>query len=378
MNPIWIIACNDLRVFLKEKWGYVWLFLMPMLFVYFFGISMRGDDSDPSDPRPSVVIENNDSGYLGSIFIELMEAEGLRVMDPSSEEKPDRTISIPDDFTARVEAAEQVDVRFVKQANSSSEPAAMIEVRITRAIVLLTSAILNLVSDEDEQTIEEGRLREVLSREKNVELDATFAGRKKVPSGFEQSVPGYTVMFVLMNLLMFGGLSISQERTTGVLRRIAVHPVRRWQVVIGKVLGRFFLGIVQIVFMLGVSRLLFGVDYGDNLMLVGLTLLVFAWGCASLGVLVGAVITNPEHVQGICTLGSVVMAALGGCWWPMEVVPDFAQRIGSIFPTAWCMSALHQLISFGGGIEQVATELLLLVAFTVITTLLAARFLRFG
>ena len=72
------------------------------------------------------------------------------------------------------------------------------------------------------------------------------------------------------------------------------------------------------------------------------------------------------------------MAALGGCWWPMEVVPDVAKRIGSIFPTAWAMSALHQLISFGAGFEQITDELFLLSLFTVISTLAAGRFLRFA
>lgn len=376
MSAIWIIASNDLRVFLKEKWGYVWLFLMPLLFVYFFGTAMRGGNGQPSDPRPTVSIENSDDGYLGAIFVDLLEAEGLRVLDPSGDESSDRTIVIPEDFTAKVEAAEETAVGFRKKAESGAEPAAMLEIRATRAIVALTSAIFSLVSEDEQGAVSEDGIREFLEREKSVELQASFAGRKKVPTGFEQSVPGYTVMFVLMNLLIFGGLSISGERTNGVLRRIAVHPIERWQLVTGKVLGRFLLGIVQIVYMLAVSRLLFGMDYGGNLLLVAGTLLIFAWGCASLGVFIGAVVKDPESVQGLCTLGSVAFAALGGCWWPLEVVPDFARRIGSLFPTAWAMSAMHQLISFGGGFEQIIPELLLMSAFAAVSTLLAARFLR--
>ena len=97
---------------------------------------------------------------------------------------------------------------------------------------------------------------------------------------------------------------------------------------------------------------------------------------AALGVLVGAVVKGPEAVQGICTLGAIIMAALGGCWWPLEIVPDFVRRIGYAFPTAWTMDALHQLISFGGGIGDIITELLLIAAFAVLSSLLAARFLR--
>ncbi|TWT82540.1 ABC-2 family transporter protein [Planctomycetes bacterium CA13] len=147
--------------------------------------------------------------------------------------------------------------------------------------------------------------------------------------------------------------------------------------VLGKILGRFLLGVVQIVYLLVVSKLLFGIDYGGNLMLIGATLLVFAWGCASLGVLIAAVVTNQESVQGLCTLGSIAMAALGGCWWPLEIVPDFARQIGGLFPTAWAMDAMHQLISFGGGLPEIINPLLLITLFAVTTSVLAAKVLRF-
>ena len=131
MNTVWIIAWNDLRVFLKDRGGYVWLFVMPIVFIYFFGVTMRGNDGEPKDPRPRVCIENEDAGYLGSMFVELLEAEGLRVMDASKGEGADRTINIPTDFTTKVEAAEATNIEFSKSVDSGMEPAAMIEVRIT-------------------------------------------------------------------------------------------------------------------------------------------------------------------------------------------------------------------------------------------------------
>ena len=75
---------------------------------------------------------------------------------------------------------------------------------------------------------------------------------------------------------------------------------------------------------------------------------------------------------------SLVMAAMGGCWWPMEVMPDFMKTVGHLFPTAWAMDALHQLMSFGGGLAQIQLELLILALFALVTTGLAARFLRFA
>ena len=406
MNLIWVIASNDLRVFLKDKGGYVWLFLMPLIFIYLFGSAMNGPTGEPRSPKPRVVVENLDEGYLGQLFIEQLTKEGFEVEKPAVEETGGeasssgdpsvedlsekkstedasmhldpraRAIRIPADFTSNVEAAQQVDVEFIRGEDSGIESAAMVEMRINRAIVSLTSAIFATVSSTPDSVVSEDGLRKMLDRESAVNLDVHFAGRRKVPVGFQQSVPGYLVMFVLMNLLIFGGLAISQERTNGVLRRVATHPVTRTQLIAGKILGRFLLGVVQIVFLLVVSGLFFGIDYGGKLFPITVTMLLFAWGCASLGVFIGAVIRTPESVQGICTLGSIAMAALGGCWWPLEIVPDTARSFGQLFPTAWAMNAMHQLFTFGGGFTDIQTELLLIIGFAITSTVLAAKYLR--
>ena len=125
-----------------------------------------------------------------------------------------------------------------------------------------------------------------------------------------------------------------------------------------------------------VGRVLFGVSYGDQLGLLCMALVVFAWVSAGLGVFIGAVVKDPEKVQGLCTLLSLMAAALGGCWWPMEIVPEFMRTVGHAFPTAWAMDIMNQLLSFGGGFAEIKSELLVLVGYATITTFLAGKFLR--
>jgi ABC-type multidrug transport system permease subunit len=73
----------------------------------------------------------------------------------------------------------------------------------------------------------------------------------------------------------------------------------------------------------------------------------------------------------------MVMGALGGCWWPLEVVSDTMSTIGHFFPTAWTMDALHRLISFGGELSEITQELAVLAGFGVVANFGAARFFRF-
>ena len=95
-------------------------------------------------------------------------------------------------------------------------------------------------------------------------------------------------MYLMMNLLIFGGATMAAERRNGVIKRLMVHPVTRLELVMGKIYGLMLLGVVQILFFLAVGKFLFHVNLGANLPAVTLTLLVFAWVAGSLGVLVGS------------------------------------------------------------------------------------------
>ncbi len=70
------------------------------------------------------------------------------------------------------------------------------------------------------------------------------------------------------------------------------------------------------------------------------------------------------------------MAALGGCWWPLEIGPPLMKTIALCTPTGWALQALHQLISFGSGFMEVLAPLAVLCAFGAAANLLAARFFR--
>jgi ABC-2 type transport system permease protein len=81
-------------------------------------------------------------------------------------------------------------------------------------------------------------------------------------------------------------------------------------------------------------------------------------------------------VAGICVLSSLLMAALGGCWWPLEVAPPVLKKLALCLPTGWALQALHQLISFGSGLGAVLTPLAVLLIFGAAANLLAVRFFR--
>jgi ABC-type multidrug transport system permease subunit len=374
MKHILDIGHTDLRLFFKHKSAYVWLFVVPLAFVYFMGFANRGPN-DPANRKPPVVVENLDTDFLGRIFLEELGAQGMWVLDPTNRESAARFIQIPADFTANVLSQKQTKLGFSKRDGSAEADAVLIEVRLVRALIAINGHLLEAATQVSGPITEE-RLRAVLSAPDPVKLNARFAGRKPVPSGFNFSLPGNLVMYLMMNLLIFGGATVAAERRNGVIKRLMVHPLARGELVLGKIYGLMLLGVVQILFFLGVGKFAFHVNLGANLVAVTLTLLVFAWVAASLGVLAGSVVAAEDRVVGICVMASLLMAALGGCWWPLEVAPPVQKLIALCLPTGWALQALHQVISFGSDFSAVVKPIAVLLAFGVAANTLAARFFR--
>jgi ABC-2 type transport system permease protein len=370
MRQILLIGHTDLRVFLRHRVAYVWLFVTPLIFIGFMGYAIRGP-GDPANARPTVLVDKRDTNYLASVFSEELGTQGLRVVHPGSSNDAPQGVRIPQDFTGRILAGEQAKVEFYQKQSEVTGEGAMVELRLLRAVVGMNSHLL-AASAKGGTELSEPAVRAAQHAAPLVKLDARFAGRKPQPTGFKFSLPGNMVLYILLNVLVFGGVSIARCREQGLVRRLACQPLTRARLVAGKVYGLLLLGAVQAVVFLLAGRFLFGVHFGASLGAVLLTLLVYSWAAASLGVLVGSLIQAEDKVAGVCILVSLLLGALGGCWWPLEIGPPILQTIAQCLPTGWALAALHQLISFGGGLGDILQPLGLLALFGLAANALAA------
>ncbi|MDM7917460.1 MAG: hypothetical protein QUU85_19685, partial [Candidatus Eisenbacteria bacterium] len=75
MGPLLSIARTDLRLTLKERSTLVWMFGMPILFVFFFGTVFGGSSGPP--PATRLGISDRDGSFLSGMFVEHLRSEGL-------------------------------------------------------------------------------------------------------------------------------------------------------------------------------------------------------------------------------------------------------------------------------------------------------------
>ena len=211
-----------------------------------------------------------------------------------------------------------------------------------------------------------------------LKLEVKPAGKRRhIPHGFEQAIPGILVMFTLMVMATSGSVLLLSERREGLLRRLAYTPISRLNVVLGKWGGKLALGLLQITFALIAGQLLFGLDWGPRLPMVLMVLLVYAALVAALGILLGSLARTEGQAVGLGVLSANLLAGLGGCWWPIEVTPQWMQSFALFLPTGMTMDALHRLVSFGRPAASALPHLAALAALALVAGWLATRFFRY-
>ncbi len=285
-----------------------------------------------------------------------------------------RRLEVPAGFTDSVLAGHPMKVRFTRTGDDLDT--SYDQVRVPRAVYTVLADLASIRDSGADPTPE--RFAELATAPRKLTLDVHSAGQRvEAPTGFEQSVPGILVMFTMVVLFTSGAVTLTIERHTGILRRLASSPMSRGAVVLGKWGARMAVGAVQILFAMLAGRILFHVHWGPNLAMVILILLAYGALCASLAMLLGNFGRTEGQVIGLGVILSNVMAGLGGCWWPIEVTPPWAQKAAVFLPTGLTMNALHKLVNFGASPAAVVPHLVALTLAAALALYALSRTFRF-
>ncbi len=378
MKNAWFIAMKDLKYLVRQWETALWLFVMPIVFFYFIGTVTGGMTGMATAKTALAVHVPEDAGFLADEVIRRLEENDFDVYYP---EKPGDIrkyaprLSFPAGFTDSVLAGAKT--KLYLQSKGSSLTKDYDEIRTGRATYTVLADLAAAEKDGRPPTKES--LAALDQTKRALTLKVEPAGKRKhVPLGFEQSIPGMMVMFTLLVLLTSSASTLVQERNEGLLRRLASTPITRGELILGKWIGRMILGGVQIVFAMLAGTVLFSFDWGPSLPMILLVML--GWGalCASLGLFLGNIARTEAQAVGIGVLSACILAAIGGCWWPIEITPDWVQTLQKLVPPGWTMDAMHKLISFELGAASAIPHLVVLFVAAWVVGRVAARGFRYA
>ncbi len=386
------LVALHVRQVAADRASLFWLFGMPLMFTVLMGM-MFGDMGGGTREAPEVtVFDESRSPASSDLVTALGGREQYRIVVADSagswdlarslvdEGRRTAVLHIPAGFDDDLAAGRTASLSLAYDPDRSSAQTAR---------TALEEAVLRLqfltAGRRAEPGFDAARFDSVW-RDPRLTLEARTLGRLGgepptsalvgFSSGFQHTGPSYTLMFVMMFMLM-SVRDVVMERRNGTLRRLRLAAASPWLLAVGLFLGPLAVGLVQAAVLLGLNLLLPGMDYGGSPGALILTMVLFTAISSALALCVATFCRTPGQADGLGMTASMMMAALGGLWWPLEVVPGFMQKVALALPTGQAVTVFHNMIGRGWGLAGNAGHLTVLaVMLAGLLALAAARFRR--
>jgi len=365
------IVGKELLQNLRDPLALIFTIVMPLVFTVFLGFLIPGGDENESGLP--LAVAGADGSPAVTQLMEALEATPLLEVKTMTSAEIDEAVQdqkvaagllIPEGYGAAVEAGRQVTLTFVRVQTSSGAQSARQAVESvlsgSNMATLATQAAAEQVATALENTADDGligaarALVEAQLADPAVEV-ATRSGGTSVAArmgGFEQSSKGSMVYWVLFGVMSVGGTMVL-ERQRGLLRRLNAIGVRAREIIGGKMITMIIVTFLQQLLLVLVGRFAFGIDYFSSpaaLLLIMVSLSVMA---AAFGLLIASVFRTEGGFVATNVITALLLGALGGAWFPLEITSPGFTKVAHVLPSAWLMDSLHGITLKGWGIADV-------------------------
>ena len=191
---------------------------------------------------------------------------------------------------------------------------------------------------------------------------------------FDLGASSQLVLFVFLTALA-GSSALILTRQLGISKRMLSTPTPIRSIVVGESLGRFGTALVQGLYIMVLTLIIFQVDWGDPIGAVLILIALSAVG-AGAGMLMGATFSNDQQAAGVGVMIALGLAALGGAMFPIDLFSPTMQQIAHITPHAWALDGYAELVRRGGTTVDILPELGVLFAYAAVLLALAGWRLR--
>jgi ABC-2 type transport system permease protein len=376
----WTMVRHDLRRVAAERAILVFGFALPVIIILLVGLTFGGHSSI------EIGVRDLDGTPGSAALVERLEhRRGIvvkRYGDERSLRRDVRTtdtqagLVIPEGYADAVAGGGgEVEAIVDPSSRAAFSALAALDAAITQEGV--REGAVQIVAAAEGATEALAR-RKVQATERDLEpvrvVDRATLGRRQVGGTFSYPAPSNLVLFVFVNTFAVSTI-LAADRKNGTVRRLMATPNRPGAILLGIGLSKLAFSIVQSALIVVIGAAAFGVPWGDPLAAAALVV-VFSALATAVGLLIGSVASDADQAQSVGIPLSIAAGMLGGCMWPLSIVPRAMQVAGHLAPHAWAMDAWQELIYDRAGLGAILPNLAVLAAEAAVLGALAARALR--
>ena len=396
------LAWKDFQIIIRDRGMLAVIIGMPMLFGLIMSSAYSGNQQSASSIEIPIAVLNQDDGKYSQTVLEIMDQIDVlkitKLSDTESLEAVNKmllnaeytaAVIIPEDFSSGIadysgaEISLLVDPQksdfgdILKNIMDAALAPVVVEGEIRYGIrsVMETGGITEKLTPEMAAASEAQTLGVVMTRLGSmlstslipVNLVTTARDPNAPINFFNLLIPGFTVMFSFF-LVGVIGESIFKEKDDGTYRRLMAGPMRRGEIVAGKMLAFGVMVVLQVFILFGVAAGFFSMDLGKSPLGLILLTICLSLVVTSMGLMVAALSKSGKQADSISLLLAFLLAGLGGCiqfgLTPLFLQDNFIATLSRFVPQGQALWGYYRLINQNAGLLEILPNMgiLLLMA----------------
>ena len=396
MKKIFAIFLKDtiLRFTSPIEWGF--FLILPIIFTFILG----GGTGQSQDQRIFFyVVDQANSPLSSSLLSELEKSTavrpGLVSLEEAEKDFDDSQISavliIPANFTLENLQSGSAEVELRQQPNNVRAFAIQqgVSAALTRISSVVDIAAASVSQAEALRPFPSEVEREVYFM---ASLDDAYTQLEAAPQRISEkqantedqveydpnanSAAGQMITWVFIPLIGLSAM-FAMERQLGTLRRILVTPTSKATFLAGTVLGQVLTAVIQMAILIAFGALVLKLKWANAPSATALVVICSALAAGALGTMLGTFVKTEAQGNGLSIMIGMVMAMLGGCWYPIELFPQVMRSAAQALPTYWSMQGMLDILVRGQGVEGILLESGVLLGFALVFFLIGVLRFRY-
>jgi ABC-2 type transport system permease protein len=353
----------NMKMTVRNKQALFFLFVFPLLFMGLFGVILGGGQGSATiavvaqDKTPAVnkLAEALDGLKKGSSFKVKMLSKKEAIQELKNT---------------------KIDAVIVLKDNSIRKPQKDISASVATAEVYYDPASMQSQMMQGTVASIIGKIeRSMINVPPRISLKV-MSVQAKHSSYIDFLLPGILAMS-LMNSGLYGiSASTVARREKGVLRRLKLTPMPLAQFIGAGIANQLIVSFMQSAMLILVGYYAFGVRISGSLLLTGLLILIGSVCFITLGFTIASFAKTVDAANAIGNVIGMPMMFLGGVFFSVDNAPSWIQPLVKVMPLKYLADALRSVMVNGGSLASVQSNLLILLAVTVVLFAVSVRFFK--
>ncbi len=369
IKRLWAVIRKEFMHILRDKRTLGMIFMFPIVMLFLFGYAVSFDvkhvplvilDQSQSQASRDLVSRFINNGYFDLKGSVRSMGEMGRLLDDG---KAKAGLVIPLDFSKQV----------------ASGQTAQLQVIIDGSDPQVASAALGYINGISQDYYRQLVVKTMNRRGISVSVESPLDLESRVwynenLRSLNFFIPGLIAIILMMIAASLTSLTIVSEKEQGTLESLVVSPVRKYELLLGKILPYVFISFVDVVIVVFFASFWFGVPIKGSLICLFTASFIFLVGAMGMGLLISVGANSSQEAMMIALFASTLPTILlSGFVFPIENMPLFLQALSFLIPAKYLLIILRGVFLKGIGINYLWEQFVWLTVFSFIILGISAR-----